>query len=76
MLLKEFIDELKHNSTNLIIIDCKPEEDVEFFMGTKGIIINNVKYLNTYKDYKIKSIEPIEDFFPGRTFEICIEEVE
>lgn len=76
MLLKHFIDELKHNSTNLIIIDQKPEEDVDWFIGTKGVLVNNVKYLNTYKDYKIISIEPVEDFFPGHTFEICIEEVE
>ena len=76
MLLQEFIDELKHNSTNLIIIDQKPEEDVEWFIGTKGIIINNVKYLKTYKDYKIISIEPA-DLFPGfKTFEIVISEQE
>lgn len=77
MLLKEFIDEIKHNSTNLIIIDQKPEEDVDWFIGTKGVIINNVKYLNTYKYYKIISIEPADDMFPGfKTFEICITEEE
>lgn len=77
MLLKEFIDELQHNSTNLIIIDQKPEEDVDWFIGTKGVIVNNVKYLNTYKDYKIISIEPADDMFPGfKTFEIVISEQE
>ena len=77
MLLKEFIDEIKHNSTNLIIIDQKPEEDVDWFIGTKGLIVNNVKYLNTYKDYKIVSIEPADDMFPGfKTFEIVISEQE
>lgn len=74
MKLSQFIKDLHYNSTQLFIIDQKPEEDVDVFLGTKGVLIHNVKYLNTYQDYKVVMIEPVEDWLPGVCYEVTIKE--
>ena len=76
MKLSQFIKDLHYNSTQLFIIDQKPEEDVDVFCGTKGVLVHNVKYLNTYQDYKVVMIEPVEDWMPGLVYEVTIKEEE
>lgn len=76
MKLSQFIKDLHYNSTQLFIIDQKPEEDNDVFCGTKGTLIHNVKYLNTYQDYKVVMIEPVEDWLPGVVYEVTIKETD
>ena len=72
MVLSRFIDELKHNSTNIIIILESDEDDRDVYYGTKGEIVHNVNYIKKWSKLEITQINAGDDSLPYPTFEICL----
>ena len=75
MLLADFIKELKHKSLWLNIIDIKPFEEKPVFIDTLGVLVYDVKYLNTYSKYGVSHVVPAYDYNMKPMMFIYIHEV-
>lgn len=64
MLLGDFIKELKHNSTQIIIFVENEIDYYSAFEGTLGVLKNYIYYQNRWSRWKILGVEPMyaEDF--------------
>lgn len=76
MLLSDFIKELKHKSLWVNIIDVKPFEKKPVFIDTVGVLLHDVKYLNTYSKYTVAYIQAQYTYDMKNSLYIYIQEVE
>lgn len=73
MLLGDFIKELKHNSTHIIVFLEKLFDFNLLFEGTLGVLKNNIYYQREWSSCKILEVKPMyeENFKVKISFTIC-----